>query len=81
MQEFFEKKFYRMWEYKQNIEKVQKGLENMQITHKKHKTTTRSLLIISCFLFRLAKSRPMGGCSLDTHCGGCIHFQFAPVVL
>ena len=25
--------------------------------------------------FRLAKSRPAGGCSLDAHCGGCLNFQ------
>ena len=28
--------------------------------------------IILNFPFRLAKSRPMGGCSLDAHCGGCV---------
>ena len=34
-------------------------------------------IIILNFPFRLAKSRPMGGCSLDAHCGGCLHFQFS----
>ena len=51
------------------------------IRTKKHKTTTRSLLIISCFLFRLAKSRPMGGCSLDAAAVGVSIFNFASVVL
>ena len=43
--------------------------------------TNKTVSFILHSPFRLAKSRPAGGCSLDAHCGGCIHFQFASVVL